>query len=255
MDWTVSLDQFEGPLDLLLHLVKRQELDIHDIPIALITAQYLDYLEEFEQLNLTVAAEFFLMAVTLLQIKARALLPRPPEPEEAEDEEDPRAALVSQLLEYERFRLLAEHLCELRESRAHRHPGPCRLLPAQPEMGPEYSLYELMVALSGILAVETEQPHEVQPEEGSIEEMRDVLLRALERQPAGIALEDLFCTIRRRSRIGSVRGSAKAPLHPCLDTGDTPRALTRALTCGIYAGHHAGRLARDRTTPQRVSGH
>jgi segregation and condensation protein A len=201
VSWTVTLDTFEGPLDLLLHLVRRQELDIHDIPIALITAQYLAYLERFEQLNLTVAAEFFLMAVTLLQIKARALLPKPPGPEEPEDDEDPRAALVSQLLKYERFRLLAERLGELRESRLRRHAGPCRLSPAPPDKGQEYSLYELMAALSGILAVEVEQPHEVQPEEGSIEEMSDVLLRALERDPAGIALEDLFSIVRGRSRM------------------------------------------------------
>ncbi len=200
-EWTVSLDQFEGPLDLLLHLVKRQELDIHDIPIALITAQYLDYLDRVEQLNLTVAAEFFLMAVTLLHIKAKALLPKPLEPEETEDEEDPRATLISQLLEYERFRVLAERLCELRETRARRHTGPCRLVPAPPEKGHENSLYELMVALSDVLAAEAEEPHEVEPEEGSIEEMTNVLLRALERQPAGIALEDLFDAVVGRSRM------------------------------------------------------
>jgi segregation and condensation protein A len=201
MSWTVSLDQFEGPLDLLLHLVRRQEVDIHDIPIALITAQYLEHMERLEKLNLTVAAEFFLMAATLLQIKARALLPRPSEPEQAEDEEDPRATLIARLLEYERFRVLAERLRDLGSARAKLHPGPCRLVPAAPELGNENDLYELMVALSNVLAERVIPPHEVEPEEGSIEEMARVLLRTLEGRPAGIALEDLFNIVEGRSRM------------------------------------------------------
>jgi segregation and condensation protein A len=103
-----QLDFFEGPLDLLLHLVKKNEVDVHDIPIALITDQYLAYLSLFEQLNLDLAGEYLVMAATLMQIKSRLLLP--PAEGEDEEEEDPRSELVQQLEEYQRFRAAAGQL-------------------------------------------------------------------------------------------------------------------------------------------------
>lgn len=105
-----QLEIFEGPLDLLLHLIKKNEVDVHDIPIAKVTEQYLSYLGLFEQLNLDVAGEYLVMAATLMHIKSRLLLP-PVEGEE-EDEEDPRAALVQQLEEYQRFRAAAGQLAD-----------------------------------------------------------------------------------------------------------------------------------------------
>ena len=104
----VKLEVFEGPLDLLLHLIKKNEIDIYDIPITVITQQYLQYLETMKSLNLDVAGEFLLMAATLLHIKSKMLLP-PSEEEQAEEseeeiEEDPRAELVRRLLEYQRFK-------------------------------------------------------------------------------------------------------------------------------------------------------
>ncbi len=103
-----QLEIFEGPLDLLLHLIKKDEVDIHDIPIARITDQYLDYLRLFEQLNLDLAGEYLVMAATLMQVKSRLLLP-PAEGEE-DEEEDPRIDLVQQLEEYQRFRAAAAQL-------------------------------------------------------------------------------------------------------------------------------------------------
>ena len=105
-----QLDIFEGPLDLLLHLVKKNEVDVHDIPIALITDQYLAYLGLFEQLNLDLAGEYLVMAATLMQIKSRLLLP--PAEGEAEEDEDPRSELVQQLEEYQRFRAAAGQLAD-----------------------------------------------------------------------------------------------------------------------------------------------
>jgi segregation and condensation protein A len=96
-------------LDLLLYLIRKEEIDIYDIPIADITQQYLEYVELMSELDLEVAGEFILMAATLIQIKVRMLLPRSPEEEESE-EEDPRAELVRQLLEYKRFKEVAESL-------------------------------------------------------------------------------------------------------------------------------------------------
>jgi segregation and condensation protein A len=104
------LDIFEGPLDLLLHLIKKNEVDIYDIPIATITDQYLAYLEFLDQLNLDLAGEYLVMAATLMHIKSRMLLPASEGDEE--DEEDPRDELVQQLEEYRRFREAAGHLAE-----------------------------------------------------------------------------------------------------------------------------------------------
>src|SRR5512137_2380607 len=107
--YMVHLEMFEGPLDLLLHLIHKNELDIMDIPIALITGQYLEYLDLMKVLNLDIAGEYLLMASTLVHIKSKLLLPRTSE-EEEENEEDPRADLVRRLLEYQKYKRAAADL-------------------------------------------------------------------------------------------------------------------------------------------------
>jgi segregation and condensation protein A len=109
MAYEIKLDIFEGPLDLLLYLIKKNEIDIYDIPIALITEQYLKHIEIMKSLNLDLAGEYLVLAATLLHIKSKMLLPVP-EDEEGEDEEDPREALVRQLLEYQAFKEAALNL-------------------------------------------------------------------------------------------------------------------------------------------------
>lgn len=108
--YQVKLPVFEGPLDLLLHLIREHRVDIYDIPIALITRQYLDYLDLLQELNLGVAGEFLVMAATLVQIKSRMLLPREEQADSSEPEEDPREELVRRLVEYQRFKDAAEAL-------------------------------------------------------------------------------------------------------------------------------------------------
>ncbi|TFG38363.1 MAG: chromosome segregation protein ScpA [Syntrophobacterales bacterium] len=103
MSYEIKLDIFEGPLDLLLYLIKKNEIDIYDIPVALITKQYLKHIEILQSLNLDLAGEYLVLAATLIHIKSRMLLPVPDD-EEAEDEGDPRAELVRQLLEYQAFK-------------------------------------------------------------------------------------------------------------------------------------------------------
>ncbi len=109
--YAIKLDIFEGPLDLLLYLIKKNEIDIYNIPVALITEQYLQYLKMIKSLNLDLAGEYLVMASTLIHIKSKMLLPEPAEPEE-EEEEDPRAELVRQLLEYQAFKEAAANLGE-----------------------------------------------------------------------------------------------------------------------------------------------
>lgn len=110
LTYEVVLDKFSGPLDLLLHLIRKQEVSIHDIPIATITDQYLGYLHTMEALSLDIASEFVVLAATLLAIKSRMLLPRPVVEVDGEDAEDPRALLIEQLLEYQRCKWAAEEL-------------------------------------------------------------------------------------------------------------------------------------------------
>ncbi|MGI5853376.1 MAG: segregation and condensation protein A [Bacillota bacterium] len=114
MSYLIHLDIFEGPFDLLLHLIERDELDIYDIPIARVTAEFLEYIRTMQLLNLHVASDFMVMAATLIQIKARMLLPKPvvSEKETAlnEEEDDPRQELVEKLIEYKKYKELAKDL-------------------------------------------------------------------------------------------------------------------------------------------------
>jgi len=109
-NYAIKLDIFEGPLDLLLYLIKKNEIDIYNIPVALITEQYLQYLNIIKSLNLDLAGEYLVMASTLIHIKSKMLLPVPEEPTEEENEKDPRAELVKQLLEYQSFKEAAADL-------------------------------------------------------------------------------------------------------------------------------------------------
>lgn len=151
----VRLEKFEGPLDLLLHLIKKNEVNIYDIPIALITQQYLDYLSAMKSLNLAVAGEFLVMASTLVHIKSRMLLPVDETADESENGEDPRDELVRRLLEYKRFKEAAASLDERerlwREIYARE---PLEVKPARAMDAPieEVSLFDLVDALQGILA-------------------------------------------------------------------------------------------------------
>ncbi len=115
LTYQITLPTFEGPMDLLLHLIKEHELDIYDIPIHKITKEYLAYLELMRTLNLEVAGDFLVMAATLMQIKSRLLLPM--DPREDEEEEDPRAELVRRLIEYKKFKDAAQQLSGLEKER------------------------------------------------------------------------------------------------------------------------------------------
>lgn len=117
--YTIKLPVFEGPLDLLLHLIREHKLDISDIPISEVTDQYLHYLSLMESLDLNIAGEFFVMAATLLEIKSRLLLPIVATEDEAEEGLDPRQELIEKLLEYERFKNIAESLRGKEEDRKH----------------------------------------------------------------------------------------------------------------------------------------
>ena len=195
--YQVKLDSFEGPLDLLLHLIRTSEVNIYDIPISMITEQYLKYIELMQELNLDVAGEFLVMAATLIHIKSRTLLPRPdPTQEDGGPEEDPREALVRRLLEHQKFKAAAELLHDRETLRSAQFMRPdSRVADAagddyEPEL--EVDLFGLLAAFRGVLERATRRPRMViPPEQISIEDrMRQVLGRLSETEALGF--EDLF---------------------------------------------------------------
>src|SRR5512136_713866 len=153
----VRTEAFEGPLDLLLHLIKKNEVDIYNIPIAAISRQYLEYLDVMQELNLDVAGEFLVMASTLIQIKSRMLLPLSDDEEAGEEDcEDPRAELVRRLLEYSKYKEAAITLSQRellgRDIFARSFPAP-ELDEIKPEQEqPEVELFELIEAFRRVLA-------------------------------------------------------------------------------------------------------
>lgn len=199
--YTVTLPEWEGPLDLLLHVIRSHELDILDIPIAFVTEQYLKYLDLMESLNLDVAAEYLEMAATLAYIKSRTLLPKPaPEDDEPEDEGDPREELIRRLLEYQRYKEAAQQLGSRavlgRDTFTAAHP------PEDPGDEPliELGVFELVDAFRRILdRTKPDLAHEVTTERITVSErIGEVmdLLRAGELIPFDFLLGDEPTRIR-----------------------------------------------------------
>lgn len=178
---SVFLESFEGPLDLLLYLIRQQNLDVLDIQVSLVTEQYMQYMELMRELSLDLAAEYLVMAALLAEIKSRSLLPRQSSGEE-EEEADPRAELIRRLYEYERFRNAAEALDEL--PRTDRDFRVANALP--PDVAPEarlpdVSLQELLAALAGVLArADLLSSHQVQREPLSVRERMSLVLGRLQ---------------------------------------------------------------------------
>lgn len=156
-DYTVRLEAFEGPLDLLMHLIEKNKIDIYDIPIAKLTEQYMEYLAKFKEFDIEIASEFLVMAATLLQIKSRILLPQVKKAaEEEEAGEDPRQELVERLLEYRRFKEVSNilnQLAEEQEKHFFRSPADLPVLHLPPE---SMALELLWEAFQNVLAANAE---------------------------------------------------------------------------------------------------
>ena len=200
----VKLENFEGPLDLLLHLIKKNEMNIHDVPIALITAQYLATIQLMQELNLDVAGEFLVMAATLIHIKSKLLLPRPETAAGVEgDEEDPRDALVRRLLEHQKFKAAAELLHEREQVRSAQWLRPDDRVAemaggdAEPEV--EVDLFSLLNAFQAVVERAKHRPHvSLPPEQVSVEARIEQLLDRLSETEA-CGFEDLFADASGRA--------------------------------------------------------
>src|SRR5436190_3243061 len=202
--FAVKLDNFEGPLDLLLYLIKKTEVEVHDIPIALITQQYLDAIHLMQELNLDVAGEFLVMAASLIHIKSKMLLPRPETAAGVEgEEEDPRDALVRRLLEHQKFKAAAGLLHEREELRSAQWQRPDEVVAHiagddyEPEL--EVDLFSLLTAFQAVVDRAKMRPKMLLPAEQIPIEVRiDQLLARLSETEA-MGFDDLFADINDKS--------------------------------------------------------
>ena len=199
----VRLDNFEGPLDLLLHLIRKNEVSIHDIPIALITHQYLDAIGLMQELNLDVAGEYLVMAATLIHIKSKMLLPRPETAAGIEgEEEDPRDVLVRRLLEHEKFKAAAELLHEREQVRSAQWQRPDESVANlagedfEPEI--EVDLFSLLSAFQAVVQRAKHRPTVMLPPEQMPLEVRIEQLLARLSETDACGFEELFADVDDR---------------------------------------------------------
>ncbi|MCG3176200.1 MAG: Segregation and condensation protein A [Candidatus Omnitrophica bacterium] len=202
MSYKIKLEVFEGPLDLLLYLIKKDELDIYNIPITRITEQYLEYIGMLEMLDLDVAGEFLVMAATLMHIKSRMLLP--PDPNAPlEEEADPRAELVRRLIEYKAYKEAAERLKGYEDRRGDLFVRG-GVEPPQLEGTDEFkevTLFDLMGALGKILkSLPKEAAHEVVKDEYTVHDKIEELTRLLENRPV-LRFSALFKAARNKYEV------------------------------------------------------
>ncbi len=193
-DYKIKIDAFEGPMDLLMHLIEKNKIDIYDIPIAELTRQYLDYLDKFREFNIEIASSFLVMAATLLQIKSRMMLPKAPK-EEGAPEEDPRLELVQRILEYRKFKQVSQVLGDMagvQERFVAREPMelPIHHLPPG-----NLSLRQLVEAFHTVLTVKEELSIPkalVEPEEYSIKDKMENIILLLGRSRGKLLFSEAF---------------------------------------------------------------
>lgn len=195
LPYQVRIENFEGPLDLLLHLIKKNEINIYDIPIAMIAQQYLEYVEAMKELNLNVAGDFLVMAATLLQIKSRMLLPVDESSVDEEEGPDPREELVRRLLEYKKYKEAARTLDgqeKMWREIFSRDQQETKSLDTEDTPLDNVSLFDLVDALKGILdRSQGKQLLEITPDNLTVRERMNVILERLEGKDS-VAFVELF---------------------------------------------------------------
>ena len=203
-EYKVKLEVFEGPLDLLLYLIKKEELEIHNIPMEKITSQYIQYIELMKMLDLNIAGEFLVMAATLMMIKSRMLLPVEDRPEMEEEEEDPRWDLVRQLVEYKKFKDAALHLeaLEARREDIFGRDGAEAVLGKEPDVAlHDVGLFDLISAFNEALKnVKTEELREIFAERYTVAEKIEHLGLRLRREER-FSVSQMFTGMKSRHEI------------------------------------------------------
>ena len=195
-EYKVKSEVFEGPLDLLLYLIKKEEVDIYEVNLTRLAEQFIEYIDTMRLLDLEIAGEFLVMAATLIHIKSRTLLPRPDPTQEDEPEEDPREALVRRLLEHQKYKAAAELLHERETLRSAQFMRPDSAVSEaagdeyEPEI--EVDLFSLIAAFKGVLERASRRPHMVLPPEAIPIETRIQQLLARLSETEACGFEDLF---------------------------------------------------------------
>jgi len=273
--YRVRLENFEGPLDLLLHLIQQHELDIMDIPIRFVTEKYVEYILLMQELNIDIASEYLVMAATLTHIKSKMMLPPDPsaqEEEELEPEEDPRLELVRRLLEYQKYKLAAEHLAQRsifgrdvfgRGLSAPEVDGQAPLAPL--------SLFKLLDAFGAVLRrAKTQLDHEIELDRLSISDRINQLADVLRARPRA-QFEELFdgqhtraelivtfLAVLEMTRLRMTRIFQDTALGPILVElavrEDEVEELAEAATLSMGAGHSMPPIAADAAPGERQLG-
>jgi segregation and condensation protein A len=253
----VHLQQYEGPLDLLLDLIRKHQINIYDIPIAQITQQYLDYLEQAAALDMELGAEFILMAATLIHIKSKTLLPRDPELERISPEEDPRKDLVERLLEHERFKNAAEMLHQKRmiEEAVWSNPQIAEFQAEDEDPGLAVTLFDLVKVLQDVLERAKNRPvYSVEKDDVTVPDMIQYMSEILSQRSKGARLSarDLFESQRsRRAAICLFLAILELVKRQVISLqqgemfGDIDIAKERAVEEGFTEEDNAGRIEQD----------
>ena len=189
-DVSLKLSAFEGPLDLLLHLIEKDKLDIYDIPIVSITEQYIAYLKQLQSFDMELASEFLVMAATLLQIKSRMLLPKPPV--EDDEEEDPRERLVEMLVEYRRIKQAAQALLTMKGQADRCRQRRPMFADMTTLLMPQYQVSQLLEALAGMVESQQTRSAYIQPQAFSVQEKMTEILERLASKTHGFPLSEFF---------------------------------------------------------------
>lgn len=177
-NYSIKIQDFEGPLDLLMHLIEKDKIDIYDIPIVSITEQYITYLMDMKEFDMDVASEFLLMAATLLQIKSRMLLPKPPA--EEEEDSDPRQMLVDMLVEYRKIKLQVKLLAECIQTASHMHSRAPMQFPDLKKKIKPLKLVDLLEALSSIVSVQEPETALIERQKIHVQDKMDDILCLLD---------------------------------------------------------------------------
>ena len=204
-DYRVQLDAYSGPMDLLLYLIRRDEIDIYDIPISRILQQYLGYVKLLQQMDPELVGEFLVLAATLMEIKSRMLLPKPPPEQTGDDMLDPRADLVRQLLAYRTFREAAIRLADKAELHAQRFPRPRLDVPGDGEVNLEdVQIWDLLTAFNKLLAAvgRAKATHDVTYDDTPIALHAADVLDRLEREGPTMPFERIFEGRSRSEMVG-----------------------------------------------------
>ncbi|MBQ7515782.1 MAG: segregation/condensation protein A [Schwartzia sp.] len=202
--YKVHLEAFEGPMDLLMHLIEKNRIDIYDIPVAALTEQYLAYLESMKRFNIEVASEFLVMAATLLYIKSRMMLPKPPKEEAVAVEEDPRRELIERLLEYQRYKKASVTLADMAAAQGRcvaRAPMeiPVRRLP--PENLSVEALWKAFLTSQAVRRELAIPQAIVAHEEFRVEEQMERIMARLTSQQGPLPFEELFAAGSREELV------------------------------------------------------